>query len=304
MAIWISEFAHKNLLDIVRLLDEEYAGSFEFIPFSEERILSQIRRRDLKVLVAEENGKVLGLIGTHLEERAEVSISWLAAHDGSNRMIIENLLIGEVEKRAKGDTISTTVDERSPRIKDWIDRGYTLNPGWLRMSAKLDGLKPIPEVAEGIKLRGLRPGEEEKLIGVMNSGFGWERLEAGVLEKWKSEDPPFSEEWVQVAEISRRLVSAVVARPDTDYLKYLHVKRGYLGPAATIPEFRNEGLASALTAQAMNFLFNEGMNSVRLGTSEQNYSSINLLRCLGFHVDIVRKILRKELKKTQARNSD
>jgi ribosomal protein S18 acetylase RimI-like enzyme len=303
MTIRISEFAHKNLQDIVRLLDEEYVGSFEFIPFSEERILSQIRRRDLKVLVAEENGKVLGLIGTYLEERAEMSISWLAVHDGSNRMSIENMLIDEVERRAKGGSISTTVDEWSPRTRDWIGRGYTLNPGWLRMSVKLDGLKPIPEVAEGIKLRGLRPAEEEKLIGVMNSGFGWQRLEAGVLEKWKSEDPPFSEEWVQVAEINQRLVSAVVARPDTDYLKYLHIKRGYLGPAATLSEFRNKGLASALTAQAMNFLFNEGMDSVRLGTSEQNYSSINLLRGLGFHVDIIRKILRKKLEDVQAKSS-
>lgn len=97
-------------------------------------------------------------------------------------------------------------------------------------------------------------------------------------------------------------MSAVVARPDTDYNKYLHLRRGYLGPAATLSEFRNKHLASALTAQAMNFLFEKGMNSVRLGTSEQNVSSITLLRNLGFQVDIVRKILRKKLKNVQAEN--
>jgi ribosomal protein S18 acetylase RimI-like enzyme len=46
----------------------------------------------------------------------------------------------------------------------------------------------------------------------------------------------------------------------------------------------------------MNFLFEKGMDSVRLGTSEQNVSSIALLQGLGFQVDIVRKILRKKLK--------
>jgi ribosomal protein S18 acetylase RimI-like enzyme len=46
----------------------------------------------------------------------------------------------------------------------------------------------------------------------------------------------------------------------------------------------------------MNFLFEKGMNSVRLGTSEQNVSSIALLRSLGFKVDVVRKTLRKKLK--------
>jgi ribosomal protein S18 acetylase RimI-like enzyme len=87
-----------------------------------------------------------------------------------------------------------------------------------------------------------------------------------------------------------------VAKPDTVSTKYLHLNRGYLGPAATLPEFRNKHLASALTACAMNFLFQKGMDSVRLGTSEQNVSSIALLRSLGFQVENVRKILHKKLK--------
>ena len=298
MTIRISEFTEKDLPTIVRLLNEEYKGSCEFIPFDEERVLSQIRKRDLKILVAEENGRVLGLIGTRLEEHSEEDIFWLAAYEGYNREIVENMLVNEVEKNAKGDTISTMIDEGSPRIRDWINRGYVLQAGFQRMSAKLNGLKPIPTVAEGIRLRSLRPDEEEKLVEVVNTGFGWRRLEPGCLEAWKSDDPPFSEDWVQIAETDGRMVSAVVARPDTNYVKYLHLKRGHLGPAATLPEFRNKYLASALTARAMNFLFERGMDSVRLGTSEQNVSSIALLRSLGFQVDIVRKIMRKKLKNT------
>jgi ribosomal protein S18 acetylase RimI-like enzyme len=298
MTIQVSELANKDLPIIARLLNEEYKGSYEFIPFSEERILSEIRKRSLKVLIARENRKVLGVIGTHThaEEHLEEHISWLAAREGHNQRTIENILVNEIEKNAKGNIVSTMVDEGSPRIDDWINRGYVLYPGFQRMSAKLDGLKPIPELAEGIRLRSLRPDEEEKLVAVVNAGFGWQRLEPGVLETWKSEDPPFSEDWVQVAEIGERIVSAVVAKPDTNYLKYLHLKRGYLGPAATLPEFRNKHLASALTAKAMNSLFEKGIDSVRLGTSEENISSITLLRSLGFQVDIVRKALRKELK--------
>jgi len=297
MTIQISELTNKHLPIAVGLLNEEYRNSYEFIPFNEGRILSQIRQRGLKVLVAEENGDVLGLIGTHThaEEHLEEHISWLAACEGHNQRAVEDMLVNEMEKNAKGTTISVTVDEGSPRINDWINRGYTLYPGFQQMSATLDGLKPIPEFAEGAKLRSLRADEEEKLVTVINAGFGWQRLELGVLETWKSENPPFSEEWVQVAEIDERIVSAVMAKPDTDYVKYLHLKRGYLGPAATLPEFRNKHLASTLTARAMNFLFEKEMDSVRLGTSEQNVSSIALLRSLGFQVDIVRKILRKDL---------
>ncbi len=293
----ISDFTNKHLPMIVEPLNKEYRNSFEFIPFDETRVLSQIRRRRLKILVAEENDNVLGLVATHTEENGEENITYLAAVEGHNQRIIKNMLVEAVEKNVESDTVSTMVDEGSPRIYDWIERGYVLNPGYQRMSAKLCALKPIPKVDEDATLRSLKPHEEEKLVAVVNAGFGWQRLEHGDLNTWKSEDPLFNEDWVQVAELSGRIVSVVVAKPDTDSIKYLHLKRGYLGPAVTLTEFRNKHLASALTARAMNFLFEKGMDSVRLGTAEQNVSSIALLRSLGFQVDVVRKILRKKLKK-------
>ena len=61
----ISEFTSKHLPLVVKLLNEEYKDIREFIPFDEERVLAQIRRRHLKVLVAEENGRIRGLIATH-----------------------------------------------------------------------------------------------------------------------------------------------------------------------------------------------------------------------------------------------
>jgi ribosomal protein S18 acetylase RimI-like enzyme len=297
MTVQISEFAlERHLTVLVELLNNEYENSFEFIPFDEERIKYQIRRRNMSVLVAEEKGDAAGLIGTHLEERGEVDILWLAAREGCDRKRIENLLVDAVERNAKGDSVSAGVDEGSPRVQDWIERGYSLNPGWLRMSAKLDRLKEIAKVTEDIKLRSLKLSEEEKLVELMNAGFGWRRLELGALENWRVEDPPFTEDWVQVAEVDGRIMSAVVARPDTESNKYLHLKRGHLGPAATLPEFRSRHLASALTARAMNLLFEKGMDSARLGTSELNIPSQTLLRSLGFQVDNVRKILRKKLK--------
>ena len=300
MTIQILELADRHLKALAELLNNEYQGSFEFIPFDAERIKYQIRRRNMSVLVAEENGDAAGLIGTHLEEHDEVDISWLAAREGSERRSIENLLVETVEGKTKGESVSTGVEEGSPRIKDWIERGYSLNPGWLRMSAKLDHLKEIPRVAEDTRLRSLKLSEEEKLVEVMNAGFGWRRLELGALESWRSEDPPFTEDWVRVAEVDGRIVSAVVARPDTESNKYLHLRRGALGPAATLTEFRSRHLASALTAQGMNLLFEKGMDSARLGTSELNIPSQTLLRTLGFQVDNVRKILRKNLKNAQA----
>jgi ribosomal protein S18 acetylase RimI-like enzyme len=299
MTIQITEFATRHLPFIARLLNDEYRDHDEFIPFNEERVQMEIQNRRLRILVAEENGKVLGLIGTHSHENSEEHITWLAASKGQNWKAIENVLVEALEKDAKTDAILTMIDEGSSKIADWTNRGYKLQPGFQRMSAKLDGLKPVPKVDKDTKLRSLRTDEEEKFVEAVNRGFGWKRLERGDLENWKGEDPPFTEEWVQVAEVKEKIVSIVVAKPDTDSIKYLHLNRGYLGPAATLPEFRNKHLASALTGRAMNFLYKKGMDSVILGTSEQNVSSITLLRSLGFQVENVRKILRKELRKTR-----
>src|SRR4030067_3377591 len=194
MTFQIIGFANRHLPAIARLLNDEYRHSFEFIPFDEERILCQIRRRDLRILVAEENDEVIGLIGTHSHENSEEDITWLTASIRHDQKTVEELLLKELESVVKADTISTMIDEGSPKIIDWINRGYLLRPGFQRMSAKLDGSLPVPRVKENIELRSLRMNEEEQLIEAVNKGFGWKRLERGDLETWKSEDSPFTEE--------------------------------------------------------------------------------------------------------------
>ena len=291
------KFDEKHAALIACLLNEEHAGSDEFIPFDIERVLSEIARHahHLTVSLVEEDGKTVGVVATHPEGDTETSIHWLAAQGRSDRVRIEDAIVSSIERTACGVSVSTMIDAGSSRIGEWVARGYVLEPGFQRMYRKLDDLISVPSVSDGVKLRGLRVGEEEKLVALVNAGFEWERLEAGDLEAWKVQDKPFDESWIEVAESDGRLVSVVVARPDTEPNRYFHLKRGYLGPAATLPEFRNKHLASALTAKCMNLLYEKGMDSVRLGTSELNVASISLLKSLGFQVENVRKILRKRL---------
>jgi ribosomal protein S18 acetylase RimI-like enzyme len=295
MNVKISSLDRKHLPFVAELMNEEYEGSPEFIPFDEERILSEIRRRDIVVQVAEDDGLVVGVVGTHVDDRGE-DIHWLAARKGPQRKVVRDMLVREAERNATGDSIMTMTDEGNPEIKEWESRGYVLEPGFQRMTAELRGMTRVPEVDGEIVLRTLRSDEEAEFVEAVNAGFGWERLKLGDLQTWKTEDPPFDEGWVQVAEADARIVSVVVAKPDTNFNKYMHRRMGYLGPAMTLPEFRNEHLASALTARAMNLLYEKGMDTVRLGTNEKNVSSIALLTSLGFHVENRRKILRKKLK--------
>lgn len=294
MTVQIRSFTDKDLKSLVRLLNEAYKETYEFIPYTEGKLRSWIQEGNLIILVAEEKGEVTGSVAYRSGHWGE-EIEWLAVSEGQSRKLIENTLVREVEKCVKGETVFTGVDAGSPKINEWIERGYNPEGGLYCMVARLDGLKPLPKVPEGIILRSLKPEEEKEFVEAVNAGFGSERLKVGIIQKWKSECPPFSEEWIHVAELNNKIVSVVASRPDIEYNEFFGGKRGYLGPAATLSEHRSKHLASLLTCRAMNFLFEKGMNSMALYTSEQNIPSLTLLRKLGFKVGHHWKFMRKNL---------
>jgi ribosomal protein S18 acetylase RimI-like enzyme len=296
MVIQIRCFDGKDLPILVKLLNEKYADSYEFVPYTVDMLLSGIKEDNLKVLVAEENGEVLGSAAYHEGHWGE-EIEWLAVSKIPKQKLVKDALVSEIERQVKGEAVFAAVDAESQEMEEWIERGYRAEGGLYHMIARLEGLKPLPKIPEGTVLRSLKPDEEEKFVEAVNVGFGHERVTMGSIARWKSEFPPFNEEWIHVADFGNKIVSVVVSRPDAEYNKFFNGKRGYLGPAATLPEHRGKNLASALTCRAMNFLYEKGMDSVALYTSEENIPSITLLQKLGFKVGHHWKFMRKKLVK-------
>jgi len=286
MNVQIRRFEDKDLQKLVKLLNDTYKGSYEFTFYTEEGLRSHIQERKLKILILEEDGEILGSAAYSNGHWGE-EIEWLAVSESPNRKSMENALVLEI----------AVVDAESPKINEWIERGYKPEGGLYHMVARLDGLKHLPKVPEGVTIRSLKVNEEKEFVEAVNAGFGWERVKVGHIQKWKSECALFTEEWIYVAEVDDRIVSVVVSRLDVDYNKFFGGKRGYLGPAATLLEYRGKNLASALTCQAMNFLFEKGMDSVALYTSEQNIPSVRLLQKFGFKIGHHWKFMRKNLSK-------
>jgi ribosomal protein S18 acetylase RimI-like enzyme len=295
MSAIIRSFAEKDLSILVKMLNEAYADSYEFKPYSENKLRSWLEEGTLKIMIAEENGEAIGSSAYHDGHWGE-EIEWLTVLDNPDRESIENALVREAEKFVKKGTVFTAVDAGSSKIEEWTQRGYRQEGGLYHMVARLDGLKPIPEAPEGIVLRSLRLEEEKEFVDSVNAGFGTERVKMGDIQIWKAESPLFNEEWVHVAEAEGRIVSAVVGKPDTIYNRFFNAHRGYLGPAATLPEYRSKNLASMLTTRAMNFLFEKGMNSVALYTSEANVPSTTLLRKIGLEIGHNWKFMRRNFK--------
>jgi ribosomal protein S18 acetylase RimI-like enzyme len=294
MTAQVQSFTDKDLSSLVKLLNETYRESYEFIPFNEEKLRSQIRERNLKILVAEEESEIIGSVSYNNGHWGE-EIEWLAVSESPNRKHLENLLVREIEKYVKGEKVFTVVDAESPKISEWTERGYKPKGGLYHMVARLDGSKPLPKVTEGTIISSLKPEEEKYFVEAVNAGFGQERLKQGAIQRWKSEYPPFSEEWIHIAKLDSKIVSVVVSRPDVKFNKFFRGNRGYLGPAATLSKYRGKNFASALTCRAMNFLFKKGMDSAALYTSEQNIPSVTLLQKHGFKIGHHWKFMRKNL---------
>lgn len=271
-------------------------GRYEFIPYTQEKFLLEMHEGDAAVLVAEDD-QVEGLVmlyrGVHGEE-----IRLLCARRGPTQKEIEDSLALEVEKEVRSERLFAVVDSESPRIRDFIRRGYEIYGGLYQMVAQLFRWRPIPPVPQGYTLRSLASNEEEALIKVVNTAFKGKRLQPGALERWKSEDPTFTEEWVHVAESNGEAVSVIVLRPDSKFNQHYGAKRGYLGPIATLPTHTRKGLANALTHRAMNFLHKKGMDAVSLNTTENNFAAVNLFKNLGFKITHYWKFLQKSFLKS------
>jgi len=284
MTVKIRGFKEPDLPFLWELLKEPDAEQrLLYIRYGNGNFLSWLKERRIEVLIAENSHGIIGS-AAHNDGFWGEEIEWLVACRNAHRKLVEDMLVKEVEKYVKKGTVFTSVNAGSSKVEEWMQRGYCPNGGLCYMVTKLSGLKSASEIPEGVLLRSLKPEEENKFVQLVNAGFGWERVRVGDIEKWKTESPPFDEEWIHVAEINEKLVSVVVSKPDTGYNQFFNAKRGYLGPAATLPEYRGRNIASALTVNAMNFLFKQGMDSVCLLTHEANAPSIKLSQNMGFQI--------------------
>jgi ribosomal protein S18 acetylase RimI-like enzyme len=294
MNVQIRDFVYEDLSALVRLFNEVNNGSFEYVPLGEDEWRVRIQEEKSRTLMAEENGEIVGTVTYHEGFWGE-EIRWLAVQQRPDRKLVEDELVSVAEKSVHGETVFTSVDAGSPQTNDWIDRGYEPDGGLYQMIARLHTARPLPNVPEGITIRSSRAGEEKNVVETVNSVFGWQRLKDDFIERGNVESPPFDEEWIQIATLQDRILSVVVAWPAVKYNRFFWERRGNLGPAATIPEFRSKKLASSLTVRAMNFLLEKGMDTVILHTSELNIPSVTLLRNIGFEVSHQIKFLRKTM---------
>lgn len=293
--IKLRPYREEDLLELIHLVNEVYKNSYEFIPYTTEKLCEELKDAQAVYIATDEQGRIRGLARLHGEWYGEEIMLCVLPEPEHHK--IEELLLSAIEQEIQGEEASTVIDPANQEQLDFfISHGYQSESSFYQLIAELDKPRPISLLPKGYSLRSLRPDEEEAFVQLVNIAYEGERLQRGALARWETEDPAFSAEWIHVAEYAGQLVAAVVARSDREYNLYYHAKRGYLGPAATLPEHQGKGLAKALTARAMNFLRERGLEQASLYTWEGNPAALRVTHSLGFRISHQWKILTKAVK--------
>ncbi|MEN3035395.1 MAG: hypothetical protein ABC537_03735, partial [Candidatus Methanosuratincola sp.] len=85
--------------EAVPIINAQYSASYEEIPFTAESFTGYLRNRKPAVLVAEDSGRILGVISLVVWPWGDC-IDLLAAAQTSENQLIEDLLIYELEQVA------------------------------------------------------------------------------------------------------------------------------------------------------------------------------------------------------------
>jgi ribosomal protein S18 acetylase RimI-like enzyme len=292
----LQPYRKRILPKVVSLLNEVEAGSYEFIPYSEEGLQAELKGASAVLLVTDDKDRIAGF--AYLGQQWYGETIGLRVRPGAGQWEAAELLLSALEPRTQTDELSTSVD---PSDREWLafylERGYRTESSLYQMIADLDRRRRLERLPAGCIIGSLKVDEEDALIQLANTAYAGERLRAGILAQWQAADPNFSTGWVQVVRCGGQLVGTVVARSDREYNEYYHANRGYLGPAATLPSYRGKGLGEALTARAMNFLRERGMRTACLHTWERNQPAVRLTTNLGFLVVHEWRILTKRVRR-------
>ncbi|MBE0431085.1 MAG: GNAT family N-acetyltransferase [Dehalococcoidia bacterium] len=290
----LKPYSENDMPRMVSLLNEVQRQSYEFIPYTEEGLRARLTGASSVLLTVDEQDRILGF--AYLRQDWYGETFTLCVRFCPERDEISDRLLAAIEPANKTGDVSTSIDPLdSDRLAFFTARGYEPESSLYQMLADLEQPLPLPPLPDGYVARCLRPDEEEALIQLANAAYDGDRLRPGILERWRADDPIFDVDLVHLAEYGGELVALVAGRSDLEYNKHYRARRGYLGPACTLPAHRAKGLIKVLTARAMHSLRDRGMRTVCLHTWEGNPPAVKLTKDLGFRVGHEYRILHKIL---------
>jgi len=264
-----------------------------------EEVRSWFAHEELDVLVAEEDGQIVGYCDRWRERERDRAWFDLAARPGDDST--HATLLRELEKRAAPDvdsgalamTYIPSVDDTRRGVLEGA--GYELFRHSFRMTIAL-GDAVAPDWPDGLRLTTYAQEHEVAIHAAHQEAFAdhWEHKHEPIEEwrKWLVDGPGFDPTFWFVAwdgdEIAGLSLCRIHSSGDAEH--------GYVGVLAVRRPWRRRGLGTALLRHSFADMQRRGMTKASLGVDAENTTgAVRLYERAGMEVERRYDAYRKEL---------
>jgi ribosomal protein S18 acetylase RimI-like enzyme len=177
------------------------------------------------------------------------------------------------------------VSEEDNAVRDLYERaGYLLIRHSFRMEVDLDGKRPKPTWLDGVTVRTLRAGEEERVYEAHMESFAdtwmFTHEPFHVWSHWFVKDPAFDPSLWFLAEERDELVGIALTRPSET-----EADLGWVRVLGVAPTHRRRGLGEALLRHTFEEFHRRRFERVGLGVDAENPTgAVRLYEAAGMHV--------------------
>ncbi len=127
----------------------------------------------------------------------------------------------------------------------------------------------------------------EKFMQVGNDSFSedpnFTPLTMDYLHNWK--DSTQDAHRIVFGKIGNEVVGLCLSTIELEYNKLHNVNSGWIGIFGVLKEHRRKGIGKALLANAMRWIWNQGMDTIYLGVDETNPKALRVYESVGFEAE-------------------
>jgi mycothiol synthase len=270
MSVELRETGPEEAPAIKAFIEEHSQAAFGESELSEEEIRGWFKVPKLWIRIAERDGKLVGYLDVRDDSDSYFTVD-VRSLDAEAAAALVAAAEENGRSRAGAPIIRGFVQGAEPVL-----RGVFEAAGWrpirhsFQMRIELDANVPEPTWPEGLTLRNLRPGEEERLYEANMDAFAdhWDFRRQGI-EDWRSYtvdhhgfDPTLY--WLvgDGDEIAGFSINSWHSSGDPQF--------GWIGILGVRPPWRRRGLATALLQHSFRDFRSRGATRVGLGVDGEN----------------------------------
>lgn len=251
------------------------------------------------------DGRMVGVADSGDREHVRVH-SFFRVHPDFRDLGIEEQLLAQTEERARQHIALAAPDVRVA-VDNWIsckDKasivalervGYSFKRSFWRMEIEMTSAPAAAEWPEGVTMRTLKVGQEERAVFEMieeafQDHFGHLPSSFEQWKHWQFNDTFDASLWFLAFE-GETLAGGIICRHFRD------LEVGWVGQLGVLRPWRRKGLGMALLLHAFGEFYRRGVHRVGLGVDSQNLTgATRLYERAGMHVAIQHDTYEKELR--------